>query len=61
MLTFPEAIPVTTPVAAPIDARPGLPLVHVPLGVVLLKVIVVAGHNTVGPVIAAGTVLTVTG
>ncbi len=60
IFAFPDAIPVNIPVTASIVPIPGFPLLHVPPGETLLKVIVVEGHRDAGPVIVAGSVFIVT-
>ena len=56
----PEAIPVTTPVEASTEAMLGDALVHVPPGMVFVKVVVLFTHTVNGPVMAAGKGFTVT-
>jgi hypothetical protein len=58
-VVVPVIIPETIPEAAPIVATAGLLLLHVPGAVASVRVIVVPGHNAVGPIIGAGSGLTV--
>jgi hypothetical protein len=53
-------LPVTTPVADPIDATEVLLLVHVPPASALDNVVLSATHTVITPVIAAGPEVTVT-
>jgi hypothetical protein len=59
MITVPEDIPVTIPLLPPTVASSGLPLLHIPPGMMSLSVIVCPTHTFVGPVIAAGDAITV--
>ncbi len=54
MLDVPPAIPVTIPVDAPTVAIVVLPLVHVPPGVALLRLVVLPWQTVFTPVIAGG-------
>lgn len=60
MVATPAATPVTIPVAEPIVAVPVLPLVHNPPPPASLSVVVAPIHTWVRPVIAGGSVFTVT-
>ena len=51
IVDVPPATPTTIPVADPTVATTGVPDVHVPPGVALLKVVDVPAHNTKVPVI----------
>jgi len=58
--TVPVVMPVTIPLAEPMDAIPVLPNVHVPPPGLLLKVVVAFWQTRVLPVINAGVATTVT-
>ena len=60
ILTVPAATPVTIPVDEPTVAVPVALLVHVPPNVASLRVIAFAVQRLLDPLIAEGTVLTVT-
>ena len=57
----PDKTPVTTPVADPIPANEGLPLLQIPPDDNELNTVVPPVHTEVVPVIADGNGLTVTG
>ena len=59
MFAVPAATPLTTP-PVPTVAIPVLVLLHVPDGVPLESIVVVAGQRVSIPVLAAGVVFTVT-
>jgi hypothetical protein len=59
IVVMPGMMPVTTPVVGATVATAGALLLQVPPGVTSVTVIVVPGHNAVGPPIAAGNGLTV--
>ena len=61
IVTLPAATPLTTPVPAPTVATDVLLLVHVPPGVVFVKVVVAPAHTVDEPgVMADGRAATVT-
>ena len=57
---MPVVTVVTVPLVEPMVATPVVPLIHVPLGVVLVSVMLEPIHTEVGPPIKAGKGLTVT-
>ena len=50
----PAVLPVATPVPDTIEATTGLPLVHAPLGVALLRVLVTPSQKVSRPVMGDG-------
>ena len=61
MLVVPASTPVAMPVPRPMVATPGIELVHVPPGTVLLSVAAEPSHRVAGPVMAVGNGVTVKG
>lgn len=59
ILAVPAVIPVAMPVDAPIVAMAVLPLLHVPPGVALLRVVVLPWQMVLVPVMAGGEASTV--
>ena len=56
MTVVPPLPPVTIPVVAPIVATAALPLLQLPPGVLLLRVVVAPWHTAIEPVMGVGTI-----
>src|SRR5437868_989584 len=60
MVALPAATPVITPVNMSMPAIAGAELLHVPSGVILLRLVVRPSHTSIAPTIGSGNGFTVT-